>query len=67
MTSISRTSPAHDILCAGFPCQPFSHAGKQEGRNCGKNGNLVDNIIRILRAKRPAFFILEERAQPAQP
>ena len=51
--------PDHDILCAGFPCQPFSHAGKQEGLNCGKNGNLIDNIIRILRAKRPAFFILE--------
>ena len=51
--------PNHDILCAGFPCQPFSHAGKQLGRNCGKNGNLIDNVIRTLEAKRPKYLMLE--------
>lgn len=50
--------PPHDILCAGFPCQPFSKAGKQLGRN-DKRGNLFDEIVRILRYRTPNFFILE--------
>lgn len=51
--------PKHDILCAGFPCQPFSKAGKQKGRKDKKNGNLFNEIVKILDYHRPKYFILE--------
>ena len=51
--------PDHDILCAGFPCQPFSKAGEQMGLDCPQWGNLIDYVIEILRVKEPRFFIIE--------
>ncbi len=51
--------PDHDILCAGFPCQPFSKAGDQKGLECPQWGNLIDYVISILRTKTPRFFIIE--------
>ena len=51
--------PTHDILCAGFPCQPFSKAGKQKGRKDKKNGNLFKEIVKILDYHKPKYFILE--------
>ncbi len=51
--------PAHDVLCAGFPCQPFSKAGGQEGFACPQWGDLFDYIIKILRAHKPRYFIIE--------
>ncbi len=51
--------PAHDILCAGFPCQPFSKAGAQQGLDCPRWGDLVHYAIRILQIHRPRFFIFE--------
>ena len=51
--------PAHDILCAGFPCQPFSKAGDQQGLNCPQWGDLVDYVVRILRYHKPEYFIIE--------
>lgn len=52
--------PPHDILCAGFPCQPFSQAGKQQGFNDDKNrGNLFDNICAIINYRRPRYILLE--------
>ncbi|MCX6249408.1 MAG: DNA (cytosine-5-)-methyltransferase [Bacteroidetes bacterium] len=50
--------PPHDILCGGFPCQPFSKAGKQLGRDDNR-GTLFDEIVKILKYRRPKYFILE--------
>jgi DNA (cytosine-5)-methyltransferase 1 len=54
--------PEHDVLCAGFPCQPFSKAGKQLGRNDENSGNLFEEIIKILDFRKPTYFILENVA-----
>ncbi len=51
--------PSHEVLCAGFPCQPFSKAGTQLGTECPRNGDLFDFVIRILRTRQPKYFILE--------
>ncbi len=50
--------PDHDILCAGFPCQPFSQAGYKKGFK-DERGNLFSNIRSILEEKKPKAFILE--------
>lgn len=54
--------PAHDILCAGFPCQPFSQAGKRQGLDDPKNGNHFEKITDILRYHKPTYLILENVA-----
>lgn len=51
--------PSHDILCAGFPCQPFSKAGGQKGFECPQWGDLIDFVIQILRFHKPRYFIIE--------
>ena len=53
------TIPEHDILCAGFPCQPFSKAGDQKGLECPQWGNLFDYVVAILQKKKPRYFIVE--------
>ena len=51
--------PAHDVLCAGFPCQPFSKAGSQQGLECPQWGDLIGYVISILEAHKPRYFIIE--------
>lgn len=50
--------PDFDIFLGGFPCQPFSIAGKRKGFN-DERGNLFFNIINILEQKKPKAFFLE--------
>ena len=51
--------PDFDILCAGFPCQPFSQAGYKKGFRDNKDGNLFFSIEEILKIKKPKAFFLE--------
>lgn len=59
--------PDHDILCAGFPCQPFSIAGVSKKKSLGRKhgfedeeqGNLFEKIMDIVDAKRPPILFLE--------
>ncbi|WP_317848204.1 DNA (cytosine-5-)-methyltransferase [Marinobacter sp. F4216] len=64
---IDRTIPDHDVLLAGFPCQPFSIAGvskknslgRAHGFECNTQGTLFFDVARIIQAKQPAAFLLE--------
>lgn len=51
--------PPHDILCAGFPCQPFSKAGRQDGLENPELGELYKYILEAIRQHHPRYFILE--------
>lgn len=52
--------PEHDVLCAGFPCQPFSKAGKQQGfKDEAGRGVLFNYIARIIEVRRPKYIFLE--------
>lgn len=53
--------PRHDVLCAGFPCQTFSKAGKQMGFADQTKGTLFFQIVRILKNEkiRPDYIVLE--------
>jgi len=52
------TIPAHDILCAGFPCQPFSVAGKQLGFE-DERANVIWKMLDIIEYHKPNYIILE--------
>jgi DNA (cytosine-5)-methyltransferase 1 len=64
---IDKVIPDHDVLLAGFPCQPFSIAGvskknslgRKHGFECDTQGTLFFDVARVIAAKRPAAFVLE--------
>lgn len=53
-----KSIPDHDILCGGFPCQPFSISGKMKGFD-DTRGTLFFNILEIIKAKNPKVVFLE--------
>lgn len=67
VTYPSEMIPDHDVLLAGFPCQPFSIAGvskknalgRPHGFECTTQGTLFFDVARIINAKRPKAFMLE--------
>lgn len=67
VNDIKEKIPDHDILLAGFPCQPFSKAGisnrnflqRTHGFEDKKQGNLFFNMLNIINKKKPKAFILE--------
>ncbi|MFT4928673.1 MAG: DNA (cytosine-5)-methyltransferase 1 [Phenylobacterium sp.] len=64
---INKHIPCHDVLLAGFPCQPFSVAGvskkkslgRAHGFECETQGTLFFDVCRVIRAKQPSAFVLE--------
>lgn len=55
----ARDIPKFDVLLAGFPCQPFSNIGKRQGFEHPTQGTLFFDVVRILEAKKPKAFLLE--------
>ncbi|WP_419591720.1 DNA (cytosine-5-)-methyltransferase [Thiolapillus sp.] len=51
--------PDHDVLLAGFPCQPFSTAGRREGFAHETQGTLFFELAKIIKEKQPKAFLLE--------
>ena len=58
INGLVETIPPHDILTGGFPCQPFSAAGKKEGTR-DPRGTLFQSIVEVLKRSRPRHFVLE--------
>ena len=65
--NIDKNIPQHDVLLAGFPCQPFSLAGvskknslgRAHGFECETQGTLFFDVARIIAVKKPSIFVLE--------
>lgn len=51
--------PDHDVILAGFPCQPFSMIGKREGFEHATQGTLFFDVLRIMNHHKPKMFLLE--------
>ncbi len=67
LDNIRQHIPEHDVLLAGFPCQPFSIAGvskknslgRSHGFECTTQGTLFFDVEKIIQARKPKFFVLE--------
>ena len=58
VTEFLESLPAHDVLTGGFPCQPFSSAGKKQGTR-DPRGTLFQVLVQAIERHRPRFFVLE--------
>lgn len=58
INSLIDAVPHHDILTGGFPCQPFSKAGKKQGVD-DIRGTLFEAIVKIVKLRQPKYFVLE--------
>lgn len=60
ITKVKATDiPDHDVILAGFPCQPFSMIGKREGFEHATQGTLFFDVLRIMNHHKPKMFLLE--------
>lgn len=58
ISELKRDVPQHDLLTGGFPCQPFSSAGKKQGVRDAR-GTLFQEIVDVVQKHKPKWFILE--------